>query len=117
MDIRRITLTTAMAVLVLAPAAHAAFPGQSGKIAATAFDSFSDGIHTLNPDGTGDTWLTPTDSTSSDPAWSSDGTKIAFDRLATNRDVWVMNADATNLAQLTNDPAFDWNPAWSPDGN
>src|SRR5438477_3379752 len=103
MDIRRITLTTAMAVLVLAPAAHAAFPGQNGKIAATGFDSFSDGIHTLNPDGTGDTWLTPDDSTTSNPAWSADGTKIAFDRLGTNRDVWVMNADGSKPQPLTND--------------
>jgi WD40-like Beta Propeller Repeat len=104
------------ALLTLPGTAQAAFPGANGKIAATAFDSFSNGIHTLNPDGTGDTWLTPDDSTTSAPAWSPDGTKIAFDRLGTNRDVWVMNADGTNRMPLTNDPAYDGNPAWSPDG-
>jgi WD40-like Beta Propeller Repeat len=116
MLVRRISLVVALALLALPAAAHAAFPGQNGKIAATAFDSFSNGVHTLNPDGTGDTWLTPDDSTTSAPAWSSDGTKIAFDRFGANRDVWVMNADGTNATQLTNDPAYDGNPAWSPDG-
>ena len=55
----------------------------------------------------------------SDPAWSPDGTKIAF---TTNRDgifnaeVYVMEADGSNPVNLTNNPGFDAEPTWSPDG-
>jgi Tol biopolymer transport system component len=49
------------------------------------------------------------------PAWSPDGTRIAF---ASNRDgdsdIYVMDADGGNVQQLTDDPAWDGNTAWSP---
>ena len=52
-----------------------------------------------------------------DPAWSPDGTRIAF---ASDRDgqwdVWVMDADGSDQVRLTDDPAHDAHPAWSPDG-
>src|SRR5919107_1561365 len=48
------------------------------------------------------------------PAWSPDGTKIAFAR---NNDIVVMDADGSNLTTLTNSPeAFDGQPSFSPDG-
>ena len=53
-----------------------------------------------------------------DPAWSPDGTKIAF---TTDRDgnfeIYVMNADGTGQTRLTNNAAADDEPAWSPDGS
>ncbi len=49
------------------------------------------------------------------PAWSPDGTKIAF---RSNRDgnfeIYVMNVDGTGQTRLTNDPAEDTDPAWRP---
>ncbi|NMC45788.1 MAG: hypothetical protein GYA52_03065, partial [Chloroflexi bacterium] len=54
------------------------------------------------------------------PAWSPDGTKIAFNGLVPhsgNTDVYVMNADGSEVRQLTAAPGFDENPAWSPDGS
>lgn len=56
------------------------------------------------------------------PAWSPDGTRIAFasdrDRSpAINVDVYVMNVDGSGQTRLTDDPAFDQTPAWSPDGS
>jgi hypothetical protein len=52
------------------------------------------------------------------PAWSPDGTKIAF---GSNRDheageVHVMDADGTDVTRLTDNLSFDGEPAWSPDG-
>ncbi len=53
------------------------------------------------------------------PAWSPDGTQIAF---ASNRDgsdfkLWVMNADGSNVRNLTPPGATaDVFPTWSPDG-
>ena len=111
-----VALVTLLA-LAFAPAAEAAFPGANGKIATTWIDSFNDGIHTMNPDGTGDTWLTPTDTSATDSSWSADGTKIAFDSFSGGDwNVFVMNADGSGRIQLTSDPASDRNPSWSPDG-
>jgi dipeptidyl aminopeptidase/acylaminoacyl peptidase len=61
------------------------------------------------------------------PAWSPDGTKLAFssNRSADpdrnyNTDVWVVAADNTDkgahLTQITTNPGEDHSPAWSPDG-
>jgi TolB protein len=52
------------------------------------------------------------------PAWSHDGTKIAF---MSNRDgnpeIYVMNRDGSGLRRITNHPMADATPTWSPSGN
>lgn len=57
------------------------------------------------------------------PAWSPDGTKIAYidnsetaDGGFVPYDIAVINADGSGYVNLTNRPAFDLHPAWSPDG-
>jgi TolB protein len=58
------------------------------------------------------------------PAWSPDGTRIAFhtDRDATeadrfeNHNIYVMDADGTNTVQVTDHAAGEFFPDWSPDG-
>ncbi|MBT4677023.1 MAG: hypothetical protein HOB67_04130 [Acidimicrobiaceae bacterium] len=51
------------------------------------------------------------------PAWSPDGSRIAFvsDR-AGGVDIWVMDRGGSNVRQLTDSPRENWMPAWSPDG-
>jgi hypothetical protein len=51
------------------------------------------------------------------PAWSPDGSKIAFvsNREGADTELYVMNADGTNQLRLTNDALDDTLPTWSPD--
>lgn len=52
-----------------------------------------------------------------DPAWSPDGTRIAFTSQRTGRpQIFVAGADGSGPVNLNDDLAFNWSPAWSPDG-
>jgi len=110
----------AMHVHRVEPVAHAQSPGAQGKI---AFVSGRDGngeIYVMNADGTGVTRLTNDPANDIQPAWSPDGSRIAF---ASNRggpvfsghyELYVMNADGTNVTQLTftNTERGSTRPAW-----
>lgn len=56
------------------------------------------------------------------PAWSPDGTRIAFesDRALNGTvpqlDVYVMSADGSGVVRVTTDTTNEFEPAWSPDG-
>jgi len=50
----------------------------------------------------------------SGPAWSPDGTQIAFELYG---EIFVVGAVGGTPANLTNHPALDMSPAWSPDGS
>jgi Tol biopolymer transport system component len=78
-------------------------------------------IYAMNPDGSGVTQLTATAGLDEQPAWSPDGSKIAFasarnDKNGTGLDIYVMNADGSNVTRLTSAKQDDTAPAWSPDG-
>jgi Tol biopolymer transport system component len=83
-------------------------------------------IYSMNPDGTGLTNLTSESSTSvgeGSPAWSPDGTKIAFSSTLNSKsplasyDTYVMDADGSNPRRLTyNEYEVAGVGSWSPDG-
>ena len=51
------------------------------------------------------------------PAWSPDGTRIAFtSRRDGSSSIYVMDADGSDVERLTSNTAWDDEPAWSPDG-
>ena len=79
-------------------------------------------LFTINIDGTGLTNITaglPADVTDKrEPAWSHDGSKIAFIAARGGQHkIWTMNADGSNATQFTTDAGFDMTPTWSPDGS
>jgi dipeptidyl aminopeptidase/acylaminoacyl peptidase len=101
--------------------AEAAFPGENGRIAFTENpfgDSKDDEIYTILPDGSDRRQLTSTTDGASNPAWSADGTKIAFNCVhGFTFEICTMNADGSGLRQLTPTDGLDGSqPVWSPDG-
>jgi len=76
-------------------------------------------LYVMNPDGRGAMPITSNVGYRGRPAWSPDGTKIAFDCQVDpgNDDICVINADGTGFARLTRDPAADGAAAWKPDGS
>jgi Tol biopolymer transport system component len=74
-------------------------------------------LYVMNADGSGVTRLADGPANDVFPAWSPDGTRLAF---ASGRDgnweIYRINAGGGGLQRLTNDPAEDFSPAWSPDG-
>ena len=116
---RFIFLGVVAVVSAVAAPAQAAFPGNDGKIAFAAYDSFISGssIYTVSPDGTGLTELTTNTSEDYGPVWSPSGDKIAFSSFRDgNLEIYVMNADGSAQTRLTNTPAHEGAGAWSPDG-
>ncbi len=78
-------------------------------------------IYVINPDGSNEINLTNHPARDSLPAWSPDGTRIAFvsDRDS-KHEIYVVNADGSNLKKLTSlNIESSWSsnaPVWSPDG-
>ncbi len=101
---------------------YASYPGINGRIAFMSTrdligPTFDAEIYSMNPDGTDKRRLTNSAGLDDSPAWSPDGTRIAFARGAgPQRDLYTMNADGTDIVRLTNDAAVESDPAWSPDG-
>jgi Tol biopolymer transport system component len=115
-------LAAVMLSLAAVEPARAAFTGSNGKIAFFSNrDAGNTEIYTMNADGSSQTRLTNDPGADEQPAFSSDGAKIAFASTrqtpdgTIDREIWVMNADGTNQTQLTNNAFTDTEPTFSPD--
>ena len=73
------------------------------KILFTSQRTGSGDIYAMNPDGSGVTRLTDHSAPDEEPAWSPDGTQIAFASRRTTlaQDIFVMDADGSNVRRLT----------------
>jgi Tol biopolymer transport system component len=81
-------------------------------------------VYVVNADGTQPRTLTNRPlAFDASPAWSPDGTRIAFEStIEGKRSIWVMQADGQGLRRLTDGgtqpaPGSDASPTWSPDGS
>ncbi|MDQ1629892.1 MAG: TolB protein [Actinomycetota bacterium] len=107
-----------LAMVVTGGAAVAQNPGRNGVI---AYVRDGGGLFTVNPDGTNARRIAGGDQLVL-PAWSPDGTKVAFARSdgaagESYRNLWVANADGSGPVQLTSGQTADRRaPTWSPDG-
>jgi Tol biopolymer transport system component len=109
--------TVAFALTCLAGSATAAFPGANGLIVFQDYTGADPAIATMNGDGTGSLAYIatpPPGGTYSNPTWSADGTKVAFDDGDT---LWVVNGDGTGKHQVMPGLTGATDPTWSPDGS
>jgi Tol biopolymer transport system component len=104
------------ALAAAAPAGRATFPGDNGLVAF----NFGGTIVVENIDGTGRKTIVPLTTgvaaAATEPAWSPDGTKLAYSsKEGGTGGIYIVNASGSGVTRVTSD-TNDGEPSWSPDG-
>jgi len=94
----------------------------NGRIAYVSDEGGNPSIWAMDDHGLHHWRLTTSPTFDANPAWSPDGTQIAFVRKDTaanggDSEIWVMWADGSHAHPITRDSVTDDDPAWSPDGS
>ena len=106
--------------VVVVSSGSATAPGKNGQIVYAKFPR----LWVVNSDGTGERRLPhPKGSEDTNPDWSPDGSKLAFERCSKWCEVWTVNEDGTaprrlgpNCLHASGACKDRGGPAWSPDG-
>ena len=91
-------------------------PAWSPDASQIAFSSARSGtldLFIMDADGTGTRRLTSGKPDDSHPTWSSDGTRLAFER---DGDIYVIGAAGSGLRRISDTTVEEREPSWSPDG-
>jgi len=101
-----------------------AFPAWAPSGVKIAFASRRTGlwqIFTMNVDGTGQVNISNSAANDSQPAWSFNGSNIAFTRVQPSisplEKIWTMTSGGASQTQITTGPGNDERPAYAPDGS
>jgi Tol biopolymer transport system component len=94
-------------------------PLLSGRVVFSAGAPHAEDVYVVNVDGSGVRKLTTDPAAHFDPAWSPDGSMVAYRHQPgddSTTEIWLMNADGSNPHALTTNDVADWGPGWTPDG-